>query len=723
MKGTRTLLSLAVGLALAAPGAHAAFVCPSDPAQLTPIPTIQGTGSGSQFATDTVTDKNGNVTGKISPGTFMVRGVVTTLGQSLTKGFYLTDPAGDGNPATSDGIFVYLNDSKLATNYPALKPGAEVCLEAKVEEYYGGTQLKPTFEANKARLQVTAQGLTVPTSVLQVNEGETLAQALNRHEGMRVRLDSSSDLHLTRNYGFDYKVYRNNVELSHKAPLLKPTQLHVASSPAAVALAAKNGSNRLVVESDYKAPDGVLPWFPGWDADQGYLRIGDQLTGLEGVIVYNKDAFRLVVPSDVTLSTGTLLRTPEDDRQPAPARATGSDLRIGSFNVLNYFTSHSSIGGALNVLCKDQADADNAKGCNRGAKSQADFEKQRTKIVNAITEMDADLLGLMEMENNGFDSHSAISDLVQALNAQQKEAGKQYAFVTLPKALLQGEHYFGGDAIMVAMIYRPAKLAPQGDANVITLPVQKYLDAKGVEKQASQRDSLVQTFTVGGSKDPLTLVVNHLKSKGSGCLENLDGKEPADLQGKCTEFRVSAAKVLGEAVSKLPGQVLLVGDFNSYAREDAIRVLTDYVPTDGQRKIVSASQTFLGDQLFEQTGSEVAKSYGLVDMNVKFNKEKAISYSYEAELGTLDYALANPALAGKVIAVADWHINSFESNLFEYGRDFTGDMIKSDNPFSASDHDPIIVDLKLKEESNGGGGAMGALLLALLPLAWRRRHG
>ncbi len=76
-------------------------------------------------------------------------------------------------------------------------------------------------------------------------------------------------------------------------------------------------------------------------------------------------------------------------------------------------------------------------------------------------------------------------------------------------------------------------------------------------------------------------------------------------------------------------------------------MLTDYVPTDGQRKIISASQTFLGDQVFEQSGSEVAKSYGLVDMNVKFNKEKAISYSYEAELGTLDYALANPALAGR----------------------------------------------------------------------------
>ncbi|WP_421226549.1 ExeM/NucH family extracellular endonuclease [Aeromonas jandaei] len=728
MKGTRTLLSLAVGLALAAPGAHAAFVCPSDPAQLTPIPTIQGTGSGSQFATDTVTDKNGNITGKISPGTFMVRGVVTTLGQSLTKGFYLTDPAGDGNPATSDGIFVYLNDSKLATNYPALKPGAEVCLEARVEEYYGGTQLKPTFEANKARLQVTAQGLTVPTSVLQVNEGETLAQALNRHEGMRVRLDSSSDLHLTRNYGFDYKVYRNNVELSHKAPLLKPTQLHIASSPKAVALAAKNGSNRLVVESDYKAQDGVLPWFPGWDADQGYLRIGDQLTGLEGVIVYNKDAFRLVVPSDVTLSAGALLRTPEDDRQPAPARARGSNLRIGSFNVLNYFTSHSSIGGALNVLCKDQADADSAKGCNRGAKSQADFEKQRTKIVNAITEMDADLLGLMEMENNGFGDNSAINNLVTRLNEQQKDASKRYAYVRLPASLLTSEKFFGGDAIMVAMIYRPALLTPASEANVIRMPEQRYTTG-GVAKTAGQRDSLVQSFTVAGSKNPLTLVVNHLKSKGSGCYENGDGKtEPADLQGKCTEFRVSAAKVLGEAVSKLPGQVLLVGDFNSYAKEDPIRVLTDYNPAASERKIVSASHTFIGDQSYEQLGREVTRSYGLIDLNVKFNKEKAISYSYDSELGTLDYALANPALASKVVNVADWHINSFESNLFEYGNQYTGTLLKSDNPFSASDHDPIIVDLKMKGHSgkpdhgSSGGGALGLGLLALLPLAWRRRR-
>ncbi|BBT20368.1 MULTISPECIES: ExeM/NucH family extracellular endonuclease [Aeromonas] len=713
MKGTPTLLSLAVGLALASPSLYAAgFSCPADSA-LTPIPAIQGSGDKSPLVPDDQFESAQSVS---------VKAVVSGLGESLNKGFYLQDVQGDGNPETSDGIFVYLNDKNFASKYPDIQPGALVCLEAKVEEYYGHTQLKPLFDGSTPRLTTLAQGAAPAATALRVLEGETLARALERHEGMRVRLDADSALKISRNFSYDYAARRNNLVLAHGAPLMKPTQLHVASSPEAVALAEANASNRVFLESDFKAGDGKLPWLPAWEPEQGYLRIGDAPINLEAMVGYSYNEYRLIVPRDQTITAGDLLRTGDNDRQSAPARLDGTDLRIGSFNVLNYFTSHSSVGGALNVLCADQADADSAKGCNRGAKSLEEFQLQRAKIVNAITEMDADLLGLMEMENNGFDEHAALHDLVESLNARQKEASKHYAFVTLPKALLTEDRFFGGDAIMVAMIYRPALLTPSGDADVIPLPQQRYTTG-GVTKSAGQRDSLVQRFTVAGSDAPLTLVVNHLKSKGSGCYENGDGKtEPADLQGKCTEFRVSAAKVLGEAVSKMPGQVLLVGDFNSYAKEDPIRVLTDYAPVAGERQIRSASHTYIGDKPYEQMGQTVAKGYGLVDLNVKFNQEKAISYSYEAELGTLDYALANPALADKVVAVADWHINSFESNLFEYGSAYTGDLIKSDNPFSASDHDPVIVDLKLKEASKGGGGAMGALLLALLPLAWRRRR-
>ncbi|MGU5685520.1 ExeM/NucH family extracellular endonuclease [Aeromonas allosaccharophila] len=713
MKGTRTLLSLAVGLALASPSVYAAFTCPADGA-LTPIPVIQGIGDKSPLIP---ADKFE------SPQSVNVKAVVSALGESLNQGFYLIDPTGDGNPQTSDGIFVFPEDKNFLNNNPDIKPGAQVCLEAKVAEYYGHTQLKLVKDGTTPRMEVLAQGVAPAATPFRVLDNENLARALERHEGMRIRLDADSALKISRNFSYDYAAKRNNLVLSHMEPLFKPTQLYAANSKEAKALAKNNARNRVFLESDVKAANGKLPWLPNWEPELGYLRIGDAPVNLEAMVSYSYNEYRLIVPKDQMITVGDLLRTSDNDRQNAPARTAGSDLRVGSFNVLNYFTSNPAIGGALNPLCgSSYSDA-----CNRGAKNLEDFQQQRTKIVNAITEMDADVLGLMELENNGFDDHSAINDLVQSLNAKQKDSGKQYNFVTVPKSLLDQERFFGSDAIMVAMIYRPAKLTPQGDANIITLPVQKYQDAKGAEKQASQRDSLVQTFTVKGSKEPLTLVVNHLKSKGSGCLENLDGKEPADLQGKCTEFRVSAAKVLGEAVSKLPGQVMLVGDFNSYAKEDAIRVLTDYVPTDSQRKIVSAAKTFLGDKVYEQTGSEVTKSYGLIDLNVKFNKEKAISYSYEAELGTLDYALANPALATKVVAVADWHINSYESNLFEYVRDFTGDMIKSDNPFSASDHDPIIVDLRLesdatKPDTSSGGGALGLGLLALLPLAWRRRR-
>ena len=213
-----------------------------------------------------------------------------------------------------------------------------------------------------------------------------------------------------------------------------------------------------------------FPGSPTGNLSKATCVSGDAPVNLEAMVGYSYNEYRLIVPKDQMITAGDLLRTSDNDRQNAPARTADSDLRVGSFNVLNYFTSNPAIGGALNPLCgSSYSDA-----CNRGAKNLEDFQQQRTKIVNAITEMDADVLGLMELENNGFDDHSAINDLVQGLNARQKDASKQYNFVIVPKSLLGQDRFFGSDAIMVAMIYRPAKLTPQGDADIIMLPVQKY---------------------------------------------------------------------------------------------------------------------------------------------------------------------------------------------------------------------------------------------------------
>lgn len=41
---------------------------------------------------------------------------------------------------------------------------------------------------------------------------------------------------------------------------------------------------------------------------------------------------------------------------------------------------------------------------------------QQAKIVNAILRLDADIVGLMEIENNGFGDGAAIRQLVDQLN-------------------------------------------------------------------------------------------------------------------------------------------------------------------------------------------------------------------------------------------------------------------------------------------------------------------
>ena len=132
--------------------------------------------------------------------------------------------------------------------------------------------------------------------------GESLSQLLERHEGMQVRLVPGSSLVVTRNFSFDYDGKRNNLVLAYGAPLIKSTQKFAAMSQEASNWALRNQQNQLVVETDAKAPDGVLPWFPGFNAEDGYLRIGDKLNGLEGALGYSYNLFRLVASNHIDAS-------------------------------------------------------------------------------------------------------------------------------------------------------------------------------------------------------------------------------------------------------------------------------------------------------------------------------------------------------------------------------------------------------------------------------------
>ncbi|GKR05701.1 hypothetical protein KAM463_12660 [Aeromonas caviae] len=289
------------------------------------------------------------------------------------------------------------------------------------------------------------------------------------------------------------------------------------------------------------------------------------------------------------------------------------------------------------------------------------------------------------------------------LNAAQPDEADHYRWIASPDG-----KPIGTDAITVGLIYRPAKVTPEGAASLIALPVQQAeaVDASGKPVTINQgmRESLVQRFSSPKGDAPLTLVVNHLKSKGSACFEDYPdyaSADPLDGQGHCNALRVSAAKVLGEHLKDLAGDLLLIGDMNAYGMEDPIRVLTDYDPAAQARQIMSASFTTLAGQPFEESGSALGKGYGLVNLNTRFHGTDTYSYSYEGELGNLDHALANPSLAAKVIGIEDWHINSAESNFFEYGTKYSGQLAKSEGPFSASDHDPVLVAIQYPQPPAG----------------------
>lgn len=661
----------------------APFACEVDGQQpnFTTIQDIQGEGDTSPFIDGYpyITDEDHFVTG-----------VVTAVTTGLTKGFYLQALENDNNDKTSEGLFIHTDAADTE-----LKAGDVVCVKGKVQEYYSNTQL-----ASDANSYVKTGTSDIPrVTDLVIKEGETLRDALERHEGMQVELTSASDLFVTRNFSYDYDSRRNNMMLSHEAPLFKPTQLHAAESDAAVELAKDNAANRVYLESDGKAPNGQIPYYPDFakDADQDgsseqHIRLGSRVEGLQGVVAYSYNEYRLIATNEVD-NTNFVTSGEGFDvaRKDAPAIAD-SDLRIASFNVLNYFNSVADSGH------------ENPTGQNRGATNLDEFLIQQAKIVAAMNKMDADIIGLMEVENNGFGDSSAVKNLVDALNAEIEDTEDHYTYVEIADQDKYQDEYFGSDAIMVAILYRANEVTPKEAAKVIVTPEQHIEEntiTRGDDAEGNpaydkyQRHSLLQTFTVKETGKDLSVVVNHFKSKGSECIEEwiagVEDSEPADLQGNCNNFRVSAANVVGDALKGIEGDVLVMGDLNAYGMEDPLLTLTDYSKEKYGRDIYTAAYTTIGGGELQVEKTKIEKGYGYHNLNTVLHGADTFSYTYSGELGNLDHALASNSLAQKVVAIEDWHINSLESNLFEYSSKYTGDMPKYKDAFSASDHDPVII--------------------------------
>ena len=600
-----------------------------DAPAVTPISAIQGSGQASPLLGQAV----------------QVRAVVVSDYQASAElgGLFLQEETADwdSDPLTSEGI--YLAYGLGGTNLD-LSIGDRVLVNATVAERFGLTSLTTITALSRDATGVL--GDVTITPIADLVAARSAAPDLEPWEGMWVRFDQP----LTVN-GLFGQFRFGEIELSAGGLPEQPTNVQL---PGAAAYGAEQAMARreLVLDdgssSTYRTAAQATPAAPVF-ADQ-LLRRGDQVTGpLEGVLSYDFNRYRLQPTAPVTFTSL--------NPRPVAAPVRHGDLRVASFNVLNLFTTLNA-GGAL-------TDTGLAP---RGANSAAELDRQLTKLATALLGLEADVIGLMEVENDADDG--TLAALVARLNQAAAAAGSSRSFAYVPTGLI------GGDAIKVALIYDPAVVAPVGGPAVLDTPAFTNPYGYATEKN---RPALAQSFRQTNGGEVVNLVVNHLKSKGAadavgGDLDQLDG------QSAYNATRLAAAGELVRWLQRDPTASgdpdwMILGDLNSYAKEDPIRLLE----AEGYVNAIPAL-----------TG-EPPRSYAFfnpVDMT-----------------GALDHALLSPSLRSQAVAAEEWAINSSEANFRDYNLDTNsnGNPSRQDffapDPFRTSDHDPLVVDLQLATAS------------------------
>lgn len=583
----------------------------------TPISAIQGSGG--------VSPLNGSLQ--------HVEAVVSSdfQGSGNLNGFFVQQGSdADANPATSEGLFV-------AANTP-VNAGDRVHIVGNVAETYGMTRLE-----NVSSVEICSSGNALPAAVAVNLPFDSAGNDPERWEGMLIHLPQT--LTVTENYNL---ARYGEFLLSSGGRLWTPTQV-AAPGQAANDVAAQNGLNQLLVDdgSTLQNPDPVIYPQPAGLSTANSLRSGATVAGATGVLAYDFGVYRLQPTQPLTFSAG-------NPRPANPAPTGPGSLKVASFNVLNYFNGNG-LGGGFPTA--------------RGANTLAEFNRQRAKIVAALHQLDADVVGLMEIENDGYAGTSAIADLVNGLN--QLAGAGSYAFVN------PGRGKIGSDEIAVGIIYKPAKVTAVGKVAILDSSVNpQFIDTKN-------RPTLAQTFLDKASNKLLTVAVNHLKSKGSAC-DDVNDPDTGDGQGNCNLTRTTAATALANWLAGDPTQqgaanTLIVGDLNSYAQEDPISALKNA----GYRNLL---ETMLGNQA-------------------------AYSYVFDGAAGYLDHALANASLAAQVKTASEWHINADEPRALDYNVEFKTagqvDSFYAADAYRSSDHDPLLVKLFVPGDLDNDGDVDG----------------
>ena len=270
-------------------------------------------------------------------------------------------------------------------------------------------------------------------------------------------------------------------------------------------------------------------------------------------------------------------------------------------------------------------------GGDMGASNYSEHQKQRAKVSKALAKINADLYGFVEIEQG----QSALAEIASDLS---QNTGRKFSYVD-DGGSASGTYTKSG------FVYCTDMLQPYGNLRE---------NNTGVKKRKK-----TQAFMEKATGEKFLFSVNHFKAKsGKG---NGDNADQGDGQGTYNGDRVREARsVLSNYESDSyyfeDKDILIMGDLNAYAMEDPITVLRDG---------------------------------GMTDLHRAFHADSSYSYVYRGQAGYLDHALCNSTLLPQVTGMVAYHINSDESD------DYTYDKSNDATMFRCSDHDPILVGLRL----------------------------
>jgi uncharacterized protein len=588
----------------------------------TPIYTIQGSGASAA-----------------------ITGLVTTMGvvvgdfegTAADSGFFMQDMTGDGDPATSDGIFVYTGSNNLVSE------GQVVRVNGYARERFNQTTINGS---NNNTADVTAANIfqcgTGSVPYTDVTMPFASANFLERYEGMLVRLPQS----LVISEYFNYDQYG---EIVLALPLDGETRPFTGTAvdlpgDAANARTLANSLRRITLDDNQSAQNPPVLRHPNGQpfSLSNFFRGGDLVKNTVGILGYDFSLYRIY-------PTGPAEYTATNPRPTAPEPLGGS-VHVAAMNTLNFFvTADYPTGNPGDNKCGPLQTLE----CRGWDYDQpTEFTRQRDKLLTALTGLNADVIGLNELENTP--GVEPLASIVAGL------PGYDYINTGV----------IGTDAIKVGMIYRPAVVTPVGDFKLLTTAVDsRFLDTKN-------RPSLAQTFEVNATGARFTVVINHFKSKGSDC-NDVGDTDLLDGQGNCSQTRRAAAQALVDWLATDPTgsgdpDFLILGDLNSYAMEDTITAIKAG-PDDT---------------------AGTADDY--TNLISKYQGPYAYSYTFDGQAGYLDQALASSSMASQVAGAEDWHINSDESDVWDYDTTYkplAQEALYEVNPNRTSDHDPVIVGL------------------------------